>query len=132
MSSPKAEFITDTLLNVLTTEPNLPLYLAFLVSELERKGTVIKEVVDPAYKRQVISLKFTAKDFVANINEIRYPKATRNWGMVTHVAIYDEEIGGNQVLYKSIGSVMPVWEKEVIGFKEGQLLLYTGSNTMIT
>lgn len=58
---------------------------------------------------------------MANGVAIAFPKATANWGTVTHIAVYDAASAGNMILWKALNSPAPVSINEVLTFAVGDL-----------
>jgi len=136
MSVAKSEFTADLLISVLVNEPEVPLYMGFLVSEvneLPKDNPQLRtfEVTDPAYLRQKVQFSCIDGSFVRLLYDIQYPKATKQWFRVTHFGIYDAEKGGNLLCLKPTGSVTNVEVGEIIAIMANEFQLYVGSNPLV-
>jgi len=131
MSVAKSEFTADLLISILTNEPNLPLYMGLLVSEVNGdKEPQVKtsEVADPAYQRQQVCFSAIEGSFVQLLHDIQFPKASRKWERVTHFGVWDSHAGGNLVLLKPTGGVNNVEVGEAIAILTTEFQLYVGQN----
>lgn len=129
--NPKGEFIADLLINVLMTEPNIPLYLGFLVSEVTgQKEPLVKtyEIADPAYARQKVSLTPITDGFVHMLHDIQFPRAAKRWEKITHYAIFDAPKDGNMLLLRTTGGVSTIDSGEIVSILAAEFQLYVGHN----
>lgn len=60
------------------------------------------EVSDSAYARQEIVFSDVTDGTVSNTNLIEFAPAAVNYGVITHVGIYDSQTGGNLLFYKKL------------------------------
>lgn len=60
------------------------------------------EVSDSAYARQLITFGDVTDGTVSNTNLIEFAPAAVNYGVITHVGIYDSQTGGNLLFYKKL------------------------------
>ncbi len=123
-----SECVADTLLTTLVLEPETPLLLGLFVSDLgNRSDTDVntREVCAPEYRRQPVRFE-RDEPFVTNGNDIQFPRSADEWGMLTHIGVFDEE--GRMLLYKSMGGVHRIGASRQVGFPPGHLELYVRRN----
>jgi hypothetical protein len=127
VTGPHGEFVADTLLTVLATEPDLPLTLGLFFSEVKSRCVATREVSGHGYARQPLRLVRSGRWHRKNANPVRFV-STGPWGMVSHLGVFDPD--GRQLLHKSLGAVVPV-DREEIFFQPGDITLYVGDNRVV-
>lgn len=58
------------------------------------------EIDKPSYQRQPVNFVAPNEGQTSNNEDVLFPIAAEEWGGITHIAIYDNVTGGNQ-LFKS-------------------------------
>ncbi|WP_099866072.1 phage tail fiber protein [Pararhizobium haloflavum] len=78
-------------------------YLALFTSDPGEVGSAAGEVTEGGYARQAITGAMSAADATSgtstNTAAISFGPATEDWGMISHVGVFDAETGGNMLLY---------------------------------
>ena len=73
-------------------------YLALFLSDPTKNATGT-EVSGASYSRVPITMSEPVNGTSANPSDIEFATASTNWGLVTHVAIYDAISGGNMLYF---------------------------------
>lgn len=79
------------------TAPTTPFKLALFTSDPTETGAAGTEVSGGAYVRQTIAFTTESGGASANSAQIDFPAATANWGVITHIGIFDN--AGSPVMY---------------------------------
>ncbi|MDR9795212.1 hypothetical protein NSS70_04575 [Aeribacillus sp. FSL K6-2848] len=90
------------------------LYLALFTGE----GT---EVSDSAYARQEIIFSEITDGTVSNTNLIEFAPAAVNYGVITHVGIYDSQTGGNLLFYSELATSIVAGQGVGVSIQPGDL-----------
>ena len=78
------------------------------------------EVSGGAYARQTISFT-TSGDTTSNTAAVEFPTATANYGLVTHVGIYDASTAGNLMAWAGLTSSKNIETGDVFRIPAGDL-----------
>lgn len=108
-------------------EPPLLLYLAASTTDPTNNGSGITEPVGSGYERLEIentksSFENAANGQLTNKIEFAFAPATGDWGIITHIAIFDEEEGGNFLGYSELTVPKPINE-DILRFSAGNLVI---------
>ena len=121
------DFLEDALLNEVFRNvdytPPATVYVALFTDATGDDGSGT-EVSGGSYAR--IAGTFGAPSpsgTIKNSGDITFPVATANWGVVTHVAIFDSAIGGNMLVHGVLASSKNVQNGDVFKFSTGNLQL---------
>ena len=96
------------------------LYLALFTAGPDDtgKGT---EVSDSAYARQLITFGDVTDGTVSNTNLIEFAPAAVNYGVITHVGIYDRQTGGNLLFYSELATSIVAGQGVGVNIQPGDL-----------
>lgn len=108
MTSYLADALLNEVLRGTNYTPPTTVYLALFTSAPGESGGGT-EVSGGSYARQAISFSAPADNSPngrkCNLSStITFPTATADWGVITHVAIFDSPTGGNMLLYGALDS----------------------------
>jgi|SRR6056297_227775 len=78
------------------------------------------EVSGGAYVRQPASFTVTG-DTATTAAAAEWPVATADWGMITHVAVYDAATGGNIIAHAALTEAKPINTDDVFRVPTGGL-----------
>ena len=78
------------------------------------------EVSGGAYARQTIAFT-TSGDTTSNTAAVEFPTATANYGLVTHVGIYDASTAGNLMAWAALTSSKTIETGDVFRIPAGDL-----------
>ena len=78
------------------------------------------EVSGGAYARQTIAFT-TSGDTTSNTAAVEFPTATANYGLVTHVGIYDASTAGNLMAWAALTSPKNIETGDVFRIPAGDL-----------
>ena len=100
-----SDYMENKIIEVMraTTFTAVAAYVALFTStataaELEA-GTLTNEVTGGAYARQLAGLSAPSNGVSSNTTDIMFPKATANWGTITHVGLRNAVTGGNLYMH---------------------------------
>lgn len=81
------------------------------------------EVVGGSYSRQPVTYSRSGSEptVMSNDTIIEFPVASADWGVVTHVGIWDSAVGGNMVARKDIDTPKDIKIGDVSRFLVGEL-----------
>lgn len=71
------------------------------------------EVSDAAYERQEVIFSDIMDGTVSNTNAIEFAPAAVNYGVISHIGIYDSKTGGNLLFYKQLA--VPIVASQSVG-----------------
>lgn len=71
-------------------------------------GNISSEVSATEYSRQAITFLDGREGRTHNINEISFPIASSNWGIIKFIGIFDAESGDNLISYSKLN-----YEREI-------------------
>lgn len=60
------------------------------------------EVTGGAYARQKVTFGNAAAGSISNSADVTFPKATANWGTITHAALFDAATAGNMLWHGAL------------------------------
>ncbi|TVZ81295.1 hypothetical protein FB379_11794 [Aeribacillus composti] len=96
------------------------LYLALFTSDPGDNGEGT-EVSDSAYARQEIIFSEITDGTVSNTNLIEFAPAAVNYGVITHVGIYDSQTGGNLLFYSELATSIVAGQGVGVSIQPGDL-----------
>lgn len=109
------------------TAPSIPAqyYLGLSTTAPFVDGTNVTEPSSGAgYARvPVTSLSEPADGTISNPYPITFEESTGNWGVVTHFVIYDQESGGNLLMYDALNTPKTVEAASIMTFRANSLSL---------
>ena len=82
----------EMLVDFLTRHPDL--YLAASTADPGEDGSTIAEPVGGGYARAAVGAVTVTGSIITNDAPAVFPKATADWGTITHVAVYDAAEAG--------------------------------------
>ncbi len=104
-------YLADKLFNhVLRNEvytPPAKVYLALYTTDPTAAGTGT-EVSGAGYARQEIAFDASASRATSNTAAVEFPKATANWGTVTHWGLKDADTAGNLLYFGEVTSPITI------------------------
>jgi hypothetical protein len=100
--------------NTALTSP-VTVYAALFTSAVndDASGT---EVTGGSYARQSVTFGAPSNGSGSNSVAVTFPTATAGWGTVTHVAIFDNSVGGNLILWGALTSSRVVQNGDIAKF----------------
>jgi hypothetical protein len=115
----ESELLNHVLRNSATASP-VTVYAALFTSD-PTDADVGTEVSGGSYARQSVTFGVVVSGATDNTGLITYPVATADWGVVSHVGIYDAVGGGNLLFHAPMTSVEQVLNGQTFTFPIGQL-----------
>lgn len=94
--------VLDHLLGVSEFTMPSTVYLALFTSDPTDTGQAGTEVSGGGYVRQAVTASAASGGQSQNSQEVLFPEATEDWGVITHVGIYDSQTGGNMLLHSEV------------------------------
>ena len=95
--------------NVAFTTPGVIHLALFSTDPLDdASGTELESGTSPAYARITVTMDVAANGVSTNTNELLFAAATGDWVVITHVAIFDEAVGGNMLMHKVLNNPVAV------------------------
>jgi len=112
-----SNFAEEILLDALLTLS--PSWIALFTSDPtdDNSGT---EVSGFSYARQPVTLTRVSSD-LSNTNAISFPESAESWGTVTHCAIFDSELAGNQLINEVLVNPKTIGIGEIMTFPIGSI-----------
>jgi hypothetical protein len=126
----KTHYLEDAILNEVLRGTNFvpptAVYVALFTTPTDKDGGGT-EVSGGGYARQPVTFGAPGPGVnghrVANSAEVLFPEATANWGVVTHVAIFDAATGGNMLYQGAMESSREVKTRDQFRLKAGDLVV---------
>lgn len=115
----EAKLIGHVLRNVTLPSP-ATVYAALFTTD-PTDADVGTEVSGGSYARQAVTFGVPVSGATTNSALVTYPTATADWGLVTHVGIYDAVSGGNLLFHAPMTSAEQVLNGQTFTFPIGQL-----------
>ncbi len=117
-----SDFLEDTILemvlnSVAYSEP-ASVYIALFTAAPSDSGGGT-EVTGGSYARVQVTAGFTVSGVATrggNTSAITFPTATANWGVVTHVGLFDASSGGNLLFHGALTSSRTVESGDTFEF----------------
>jgi len=104
MSYQMSDYLENKLLNVIFKKDTwsvIDVYAALFTADPTDAGTG-PEVVAASYARQKITSGTPTAGMINNSADILFPVSGENWGIITHVALFDAVSGGNMLFYGTL------------------------------
>lgn len=60
------------------------------------------------YARRQVTFNAASNGSTSNSNNVVFPKSTAPWGVLTHFALFDAEVGGNMLFYGPLSEPIAV------------------------
>lgn len=79
------------------------------------------EVSGGSYARQLAGLSAPSNGATSNASDITFPRATADWGTVTHVALMDASTGGNMIMHSALNAEKKVDSADTFKISAGDL-----------
>lgn len=118
------DYTENKILNLMRSEAwtEFAAYVALFTSATSDDGTGT-ELSGDAYIRQTVGLTQAAGTggTTSNNAAITFPTATGAWGTITHVAIYDQESGGNMIMHGAVVAEKTVADGDTYKINAGEL-----------
>jgi len=100
------------------------LYVAFLTGPST-------EVAGTSYARASVAVgdatwTGTSDGETTNVSDISFPSAGSDWGLITHVAVYDAASSGNQLFVMQLSSSISILTGDIAKFVAGSLTFSVG------
>ena len=113
--------INHILRNTAYTDPT-DVYLALFTSNPDEDGSGT-EVSGGSYVRKQLTAAFDApaSGATANTALIEFVQATATWGLVSHVALFDQSSGGNLLFYGQLSASQQVDDGDTFSIAAGDL-----------
>ena len=94
-----------------------PVFIALFTSDPldDNSGT---EVSGASYSRQAITMVRT-NSTIKNTNAITFSESTAPWGTVTHCALFDASVSGNQLINAAVKNTKTIGVGETMTFPIG-------------
>lgn len=109
------------------TDPAIPTqyYIGLSTTEPAVDGTNVNEPSSGAgYARVALTaLGEPSNGVVSNSYPVNFAESTASWGTVTHFVIYDQETGGNLLMYGALTTPRAVETATIMTIREGYLEL---------
>jgi hypothetical protein len=86
-------------------------------------GEVLLEPQDERYARVLVKDSFWDESdrVCTNTRELRFVEATINWGVITHIGLFDAKEGGNARRLGKLGSSRNIEWEDTIYFAPGDI-----------
>lgn len=72
------------------------------------------EVSGGGYARVRLTASPASSGSASNASTLTFPRATANWGIVTHVGVFDAQTGGNLLVYGALSTSVQVLTNDVV------------------
>lgn len=95
-------------------------YLALFLSDPGRDASG-QEVTGAGYTREQVVSAAPVNGVVTNELEVLFPVALDDWGIITHMAIYDAPVGGNLLFFGPWNIVKEIFEGDQFVVRPGDL-----------
>lgn len=96
------------------------LYVALFTSATDDTGGGT-EVSGGGYVRQSVTFGPSSGGQASSNVVVSFPKATTNWGVVTHAAIMDASTGGNMLVHGALNSSREIKANDQLKFESGDI-----------
>lgn len=100
------------------------IYVALSTANPLDDASGLGEPIGNAYARVETSTSewnFASGGFMSNANDIVFPKATGNWGTISHFALFDARVGGNMLAHGALNQPKTVDSSYTPIFDAGDL-----------
>lgn len=87
-------------------------------------GSLANEVSGGGYARQALVFSITGNT-AENSAQREFPLATANWGIITHVGIFDGS--GNMLLHPALPTAKEILTDDILRFAAGEITATIGS-----
>lgn len=94
-------------------------YLA-LYTDSPGEGNTGTEVSGGSYARQSGAFTVTGNT-ATNSAAVEWPAATADWGVITHMAVFDAETGGNMMIYGALNTAKDIATGDILRLPIGEL-----------
>lgn len=74
-------------------------------------------------RAQLASLSEPVDGVVSNNQDVTFDESTGSWGTITHYVIFDQQQGGNLLLYNNLTTPREVEAASIMTIKSGSLKL---------
>jgi hypothetical protein len=101
-------------------------YIGLSASDPNDDGSGLNEPDSNSYSR----VRTYAEDWdaafngcIENVNDISFPLAVENWGLITHFALFDAATGGNMIVWGTLSPSKNISSGEIPKFTAGDLIM---------
>lgn len=115
-----ANKLFDHVLRGVTYTPPTAIYMALYNGNPTGGGT---EISGGGYARQAVTFEAASNAKTRNANDVEFPEATADWGLVTHFGLCDSSTGGNLLYYGTVTPSITVVSGMQIIFKAQKITL---------
>lgn len=132
MAMAKTKYLEDKILdhvlrNVIFTPPTA-VYLALFTADPGEIGSLENEISDPVYERQLITFGAPMDDtdsgkIIKSINDIEFPQASVDWGIITHVMVMDSKTEGNGLYYGPVSNPKTIAADDYVKVPASELVI---------
>ncbi len=98
-------------------------YLALFTGNPGETGSLASEVTGGSYARQLLSFAVASGGTMSTNANVTFPRATANWGTVTHVGVADSLSSGSLWWYKTLPTGVSVTTGRTVTVDSGDLTL---------
>lgn len=115
----EGKLIEHLLRNVAYTSPATVYLALFTAAPGEAGGGT--EVAGSGYARQAVAFGAHSDGVCSNTGAIAFTANGGNWGVITHVGIFDASSGGNLLMYGPMTNSRTINDGETLNFAIGEI-----------
>jgi len=101
-------------------------YIGLSTSEPNDDGSGLNEPDSNSYLRvrtYADDWEAAFNGYIENVNDISFPLAVENWGLITHFVLFDAETGGNMIVSGTLSPSKNVSSGQILKFTAGDLII---------
>lgn len=120
--SDMSDYLEDSLLTYLDTlSPSM--YVALYNGSPGDGGTGGSEIAGPGYSRQSVSFNAVSSGTRTSSGAVSFTASGGDWGVVTHLAIFDASSAGNLLWHRELDSYANITDGDTFQIAAGDLWL---------
>lgn len=86
-------------------------------------GTITSEVSGGSYARETVAFDVASGGSTSNSATVTFTPATANWGTITHVAVMDQETGGDVLFHGAVTASKTIENGDTFQISAGNLTI---------
>lgn len=99
------------------------LYVGLFTAEPGENDTSGEIPQGGGYTRSEIVFGNAVSGSISNTNEVLFPEASADWGVITHFAIFDSQEGGNMLVKGTFDIPKMIYFGDTVRIKAGELTI---------
>jgi hypothetical protein len=113
--------IIDHLLRNQAYTPPTTIFLGLSTTTPADDGTGVTEPVGSGYAREALALDAASGGVTANSAQIDFVASGGNWGLITHIVVYDALTVGNLLLHGAMAVSRTINDGDTLRFSIGDI-----------